>query len=299
MREGLAREFPEAGRAVAWTRARIGLWSEPAPWAAISGIGAAFLVGAAAQALVGLTQSGADALRGPTPFFAVYALLPLATLAGTAAGAAVALGARGVAALGLYLAYLALGVALAIPGIITFCERSGGGLGLQHPGFCTAAGLLTSLWPQLIGIAVGIASARAIRTRGSGINSLLRVAGAYAVALLAVTALWGTTVAPTTSALPGMLTIAAGAIAAAVAAGAIAARLPRSIRSAVVVAGISLLPWLTQQLPYTLRSLGPEVTEESLGALLVSVAVSPVAAVFLVLSAAVASRSHFIPRDPA
>ena len=58
MREGLAREFPDAVRAAAWTRGRVGgrrpaLWTEPVLWATISGIGAGFLVGAVTQALVG------------------------------------------------------------------------------------------------------------------------------------------------------------------------------------------------------------------------------------------------------
>jgi hypothetical protein len=169
MREGLAREFPEATRAAAWTRGRVGgrrpaLWTEPVLWATISGIGAGFLVGAVTQALVGLTGEAFEALRAPLP-----ALFPLITIAATAAATAVTTRAGGIAALAFYVAYIALGVALAIPGVATFCERSGGSgfpllLGTSR---CTALGFVVSLWPQFIGVGLVIAMALAITDRGS------------------------------------------------------------------------------------------------------------------------------------
>jgi hypothetical protein len=296
MREGLARELPEAVRAVAWTRTHVRLSSEPVLWAAVSGIGTSFLVTAVARTVVGLTGQAVETLRSPLPF----PLFPLVTVAGDAAGVAVALGVGGTVALALYLAYIALGTASAIPGLITFCERAGGQLGFPDLDRCTAMGFLVSLWPQLVGIGLGILVARAITTRGDGVNPLLRIAGGYAIALFVVGVLWSWTVAQTTSALTSGLTIAAGIVAAAVAAGVIAAQLPRSVRSAAVVAGISLLPWVALQLPYALRSVGgPELSGEYLGSMLVAVAVQPVAAAFLVLSAAVAARRRFIPRDAA
>jgi hypothetical protein len=111
MREGLAREFPEAVRAAAWTRGRIGrgleLRGEPVVWATISAIGAGFLVGVIAQALVGLTSDAFQALRSPVPF-PLFQLVPIAV---TAAAAAVALRVGGATALILYLGYIAFGVA--------------------------------------------------------------------------------------------------------------------------------------------------------------------------------------------
>ena len=102
MREGLAREFPEATRAAAWTRGRVGgrrpaLWTEPVLWATISGIGAGFLVGAVTQARRSVSSVEAiEALRAPLP-----ALFPLVTIAATAAATAVATRAGGIAALAL------------------------------------------------------------------------------------------------------------------------------------------------------------------------------------------------------
>lgn len=296
MRDGLAREFPEAGRAVEWTRALIGPRTEPVLWAAISGIGAGSLVSDVVQALVGLANQALQTATSSLPF----ALFPLVTIAGSAAAAAVALGAGGPIALALELAYGALGIALRIPGVMTFCERSGGrGLNLLGPDQCTAVGFLASLWPQLVGIGLGIAFARAIAARGNGINSLLRIAGGYAIALTVMSQVWAATVAQTTNSLTSGLTLAAGMMAAAVAAGAVAAQLPRGIRNAAVVAGIWLLPWLTLQLPYGLQSLGATVPTEFVASLLVTIVVPPIAAALLVLSAAVAARRRFVPRDPA
>jgi len=183
---------------------------------------------------------------------------------------------------------------------MTFCERSGGTFPDQlGPDQCTAFGFLASQWPQLIGIGLGIAFARAIVTRGDGINSLLRIAGGFAVALTVMTEVWAATVAQTASTLTSGLTLAAGMAAAAVVAGAIAAQLPRGIRNAAVVSGFWLLAWLTSQVPLSLQSLGPTVPTEFVAAIVITTVAPPIAAAFMVLSAAVASRARFIPRDVA
>jgi len=285
MREGLAREFPGALRAVAWTRARVGrrlvLWDEPVVWATISGIGAGFLVAAVVQAAVGLANEAIQALRAPMPF----PLFPAVTIAGTAAAAAVALGAGGLAALVLDVVYVAAGIALRVPGAITFCERSGGANPFPGPDQCTAVGFLASLWPQFVGIGLGIVLARtSLITRGEGTNSLLRVAGALALALFVVTAAWGIAVAQSASAAEtaggstSALTVAAGIAAAAVA---------------------WLVPWFALQVPFASRSLTESMAAENVIAIVTSIVIEPIAAAFLVLSAAVASRARFIPRDPA
>ena len=295
MRDGLAREFPEAGRAVAWTRPRIGPRTEPVLWAAISGIGAGFLVSEFAQILVGLASQALQSPTNPVSFN----LFPLVPIAGSGAAAAVALVAGGGIALALVLAYALLGIALRIPGLMTFCERSGAGQNLLVSDQCTAFGFLASLWPQLVGIGLGIALARVITSRGSGINSLLRIAGSLAIALMIVSQLWAATIAQSANALASGLTIAAGMAAAAVAAGVVAAQLPRGIRNAAVVAGIWLLPWLTRQLPLGFQSLGPSVPADIVSAITVTMVAPPLAAAFLVLSAAIASRARFVPREPA
>lgn len=294
MRDGLARELPEAGRAVAWTSARIGPWTEPVLWAALSGIGAGFIVADITQSLVGLANQALQLVQSPLPF----SLFPLVTIAGSAAAAAVALGAGGLAALALELAYAALAIALRIPGVMTFCERSGGTTGsLPASDQCTALGFVASLWPQLLGIGLGIAVARTIATRGRGTNSLLRVAGSLAIALTILGQVWSATLAQTTDTLTNSLTIAAGMAAAGVAAGVVAAQLPRGVRNAAMVGGIWLLPWLTLQLPLGLQSLIPSVPSEFVGPIIVTIVIQPIAALFLVLTAAVASRRRFIPSD--
>jgi hypothetical protein len=298
MREGLAREFPEAARAAARTRGRIGrgleLRGEPVVWATISAIGAGFLVAAVAQALVGLTSDAFQALRSAMPF----TLAPLVTIAGISAAAAVALRVGGPIAFTLYVGYIALGLALGILGVMTFCERAGGQLGFPDLGRCTVMGYVASLWPQLVGIGLGVFFTRAITTRGTEINSLLRIAGAYAIALFVMSHIWASTVAQDTSALTSTLTFGAGMVTAAVAAGVIAAQLPRGIRNAVTVSVVWLVPWLTL-LPGTLSNFGPRLPAEFVGPMLITIAFQPIAAACLVLSAAVASRARFIPRDTA
>jgi hypothetical protein len=305
MRDGLAREFPEAVRAAAWTRARVAgrvaVWSEPVLWATISGIGAGFLVASVVQAMVGLTGEVIQALRAPTPF----PLFPAVTIAGSAAAAAVALGAGGLGALVLGVAYTVVGVALRVPSLIFACDRSGGTIPFPGPDQCTALGFVASLWPQFVGIGLGIVIARTgLITRGEGANSLLRVSGALAIAIFVVSEAWAISVAQagyaaqTAGALTSTLTIGAGLVAAAVAAGVMAAQLPRGVRNALIVAGLWLLPWLVR-LPTTLSNLGSTIPTEFVGPTLVSLVVAPIAAAFLVLSAAVASRARFIPRDVA
>jgi hypothetical protein len=304
MRDGLAREFPDAGRASAWAHDRFAggpaLWREPVVWATISGIGAGFLVGAVAQAVVSLANEALQALRSPQPF----TLVPLVTIPGTAAAAAVALSVGGTLALALYFAYLLLGVALRIPGLMFACERSGGVLPFPGPDQCTAVGFLASLWPQLIGLGLGILVARTFTARGDGINSSLRVAGSLALAVFVVSQAWAANIAQGGYAVPNDalasgLTVAAAMIAAAVAAGVIAAHVPSGIRSASFVALFWLLPWLAGQLPYALRTLPGPIAAENVAPIALGIAIQPLAAAFLVLSAIVTSRARFIPRDTA
>jgi hypothetical protein len=306
MRDGLAREFPEAVRGLDWLRGRAGerrplVFAEPVVWATVSGIGAGFLVASISQALVGVAGEVLQALRAPMPF----ALFPVVTILGTAAGAAVALTAGGLVALTLDIAYVALGIVLGIPGRMFACDRSGGVPPFPGPDQCTALGFLASLWPQLMGLGLGIVVARSLVARGEGINSVLRIAGGLAVALFTVSHAWTAVVAQrgfvadsnSASALSSTLTVGAGMVAAAVAAGVVAAQLPRGIRNAAIVAGIWMLPWLTL-LPSSLQSAG-NASAELVGSMVIVNLVPPVAAASLVLSAATASRARFVPREPA
>jgi hypothetical protein len=268
----------------------------------VSGIGAGFLVASVVQAMVGLASEAMGALRAPVPF----PLFPAVTIAGSAAAAAVALGAGGVVALVLDLVYVAVGIALHVPGVITFCERSGGANPFPGPDQCTAVGFLASLWPQFVGIGLGIMLARtSLTTRGEGTNGFLRVAGGLAMALFLVSAAWGIAVAQAgyaaqmAGALTSTLTLAAGFVAAAVAAGVLAAQLPRGVRNAAIVAAIWLVPWVSLQLPFASRSLAGPIAAENVVPIVTGIVIAPIAAAFLVLTAAVAARSRFVPREPA
>jgi hypothetical protein len=298
MREDLAREFPQVARAasVTWARVRARrpvLWSEAVLWATLSGIGAGFLASDVAEFLAAVAVHILNPLMAGLGF---ATLLPVVAIAGTAVGAAVSLGVGGPIALALYVAYLGLGVMARLQGLAVFCERAGGGLGPSEPSMCTATDFALPLWPQVVGIGVGLALARAIMTRGAGNNSLLRIAGAYAVALFVVSQVWAAAVAQTASTLTSALTLSAGTAAAAAAAGAVAAQLPGSVRNALIVASVSLLPWVAVHLPLTLQSTGQSLSAESVAVLLIGTLARPIASAILVLSAAVTKRNRFVPR---
>lgn len=243
------------------------------------------------QALIGLVNETALVLRAQLPF----PLFPATTITATAAAVAVALGAGGRISLALYVAYVALGIALAIPGVLAFCDRSGGAFPQPDPDRCTPVGFLASLWPQVIGFGFGLAVARILATRGSGTNSALRVAGALAVAQFAILGTWGAIASPAIDTATNTLAIAGGFAASAVAAGVIAAQLRRGVRNAAIVAAIWLLPWVVTQVPFASRLTGP-IPPENVAPIVATIVVMPISAALLVLTAAVTARSRFVPR---
>lgn len=299
MREGLAREFPEAVRALAWTRTRVQeraamFKREPALWATVSAIGAGFVVSAVTQFAVGLS------------FFVVrlsyvtstLTLGWLSPLLGTAAAVAVALRVGGPVSLALYLVYFAVDLAARIPSLIVFCERSGPGNILAYDG-CTPLGFIAARWAQWCGIGLGLLLSRMIGARSEGANNSLRVAGAYAVAWTVVLDMWSTSVvrAGPAGALSASFTISVLTVAAAVAAGVVAGTLDRRLRTALIVAVVLVLPW-SAQLTFLIPQLATAPPEFA-PSMLVGLFSTPVAAVALVLSAAVTDRRRFIPREPA
>src|SRR5687768_1332981 len=102
MRDGLAREFPGAVRALSWTRTPM-FRREPVLWATLSAIGAGFLVTTFAQFLVRLGFFIVDAFGART---SPVTLAWLPVLLGTTAAVAVALRAGGALSVVLYLGYL-------------------------------------------------------------------------------------------------------------------------------------------------------------------------------------------------
>jgi hypothetical protein len=298
MRDGLAREFPEAVRAFAWTRARLPslLMRETALWGTVSAVGAGFLVSSITQFLVGLSFDVLRSLDVTTQVTLGW----LQPLLGTAAAVGVALRVGGKRSFALYLIYVALDIALQIPGLVTFCERSGLGRNLLAADSCTPLGFLATHWAQWTGIGLGLLLSRTLEARDEGANLTLRVAGAYAVAWSVVLHAWAGTVTQggdAASALNASLTITGLTIAAAVAAGIVAGLSDHRVRTATIVAVILVLPWLTVQLPLLIAQSA--MPAEFVRAMLVGTLGTPFAAIALVLTAVVADRQRFIPRDDA
>lgn len=301
MREDLAREFPEAVRALNWTRTRLPARTamfrhEPVLWGTVSAIGAGFLVSAVTQFLVGL---GFDLVRLFDVRTTTLTLGWLPGLLGTAATIAVALRVGGRFSFALYLAYIALDLATRIPGTIAFCERSGFGNLLAYQQ-CDPLGFLAAQWTLWTGIGAGLLLSRAIVARDEGANRTLRVAGAYAVAWSVVLDAWAMTTAQQgdpAGALNASLTISMLAVAAGVAAGVVAGSSARRIRTAAIVAVAIVLPWTTV-LPLRVSQLGTMPAEVVPGVLIGTFS-TPVAALALVLTAVLADRRRFIPREAA
>jgi len=301
MREDLAREFPEAVRALNWTRTRMPARTamfrrEPVLWGTVSAIGAGFLVSAVTQFLVGISF---DLVRLFDVRATTLTLGWLPGLLGTAAAVAVALRVGGKISLALYLAYVAVGLATRIPGTIAFCERSGFGNLLAYQQ-CSPLGFLAAQWTLWTGIGTGLLLSRAIVARDEGANRTLRVAGAYSVAWSGVLNAWGLTTVQQgdpASALNASLTISMLTVAAGVAAGVVAGSSARRLRTAAIVAVAIVLPW-TAMLPFQVSQLG-SLPAEFVAGMLIGTFSTPVAAVALVLTAVLADRRRFIPREAA
>lgn len=305
MREEFAREFPSVGRALSTSRSRLldrasKLRRESVVWGTVSGIGAGFLVAAVTQFLVGLLFVAVRAFDITTPLTLGW----LQVLVGTAVAVAVALRVGGPLSLALYLVYVGVGLAARIPGLAAFCERPGFGNLLAFER-CTPLGFLASEWAVWCGIGVGLLLSRAIAARGEGRNLTLRVAGAYAIAwdvVLSLVALILALSEPVV-AFNYSLAISALAVAAGAAAGVVAALSDRHVRSATVVAVVLVLPWLTTQLPLLISQIGmaaqSTTSSDYVPAMLIGAFSTPVAALALVLTAVVADRQRFIPRDTA
>ena len=303
MREEFAREFPSAGRALSMTRSRLfdpasKLRRESVAWGTVSGIGAGFLVSSVTQFLVGLFFLALRAFDGTTPLTLGWP----STVLGTASAVAVALRVGGPLSLVLYLVYLGVGIALQIPGVITFCERSGFG----DPSLCSPVGFIAARWALWCGIGLGLLLSRMIAARAEGANLTLRVAGTYAIAWTIVIDLWALAVSQNGDATSGMnasIALSMLFVAAAIAAGIVAATSDDRLRTAAVVAGFLVLPWLTLHLPLQLSQFAmaaqSQNASEFLPAMLIGAFSTPVAALALVLTAMVADRERYIPRDTA
>ena len=178
LREGLAAEFPFAKRALLSIR-RPRVAREGPVWAALSGFGAAWLVGGAGQvvAMVIRIAGFRDAGSWATGAFAII---------GAAFGVAVALRAGGRRGLGWYVAGLVvvagLTFATQLPGYRDMCARQileCSPIRLALPHVYTVAGVLLS-----------VVAVRLVRSGASGTNPVLSAAGAFLLVEPAAIALW-------------------------------------------------------------------------------------------------------------
>jgi len=182
--DSLRAEFPSVARVVAGLRFPA-VAQEPAPRALLSSLGASLLVAGVLHLLV---FAAPNAVREPSlqlPLGATWG--SIITLLSHLVGGVVLVRAGGRGALWWYAGLVALEVAASLPGIQLFCDRAGSQLGMQDGG-CNVPLLYIAAGraPEWIGIAIGALLSRAIPAAGPGSNTMLRGAGAYWLALIAL-----------------------------------------------------------------------------------------------------------------
>jgi hypothetical protein len=182
--DSLRAEFPSVARVVAGLRFPA-VAQEPAGWALLSSLGASLLVAGVLRLVLFITPSSFQIPTFQLPLGATWN--SIITLVSHLVGGAVLVRAGGRGALWWYVGLVALQVAVSLPGIQLFCDRSGGQLGGQDGG-CNVPLLYIAAGraPEWIGIAIGALLSRAIPATGPGANTMLRGAGAYWLALIAL-----------------------------------------------------------------------------------------------------------------
>jgi len=185
MLDSFRAEFPSFSSALG--RVRIPPISrEPSGWAFLSALGAAFLFEAVFRSGLLVAPQWVLAPSRQWPFGAtVHAM---STFAAHIFAGAVLMRAGGPRAVLLYVAYAATGALISLPGVLMFCERSGGQLGFRD-GSCNVplVYIAAGRAPEWLGVAIGVAASRWLPTREGGANRVLRGAGAYSVALFLLT----------------------------------------------------------------------------------------------------------------
>ncbi len=182
--DSLRAEFPSVARVVAGLRFR-SVAQEPAPWALLSAVGASLLVAGVLRLVLLIAPSSIQIPTFQLPFGATWN--SIITFVSHLVAGAVLVRAGGRGALWWYAGLAVLLVAASLPGIALFCERSGGQLGMRDGG-CNVPLLYIAAGraPEWIGIAIGALLSRAIPAAGPGANTMLRGAGAYWLALIAL-----------------------------------------------------------------------------------------------------------------
>lgn len=175
MLDSFRAEFPTFSAAVARLRPRVA--QEPAPWAFLSALGASMIIAGIARIAL---------LAAPTPLLDPSKQWPfgatlgsMTTFVSSLVLGAVLVRAGGRRALLTYAAYVLLGIAISLPQIMLFCDRSGNDGSCRVPLVYIAAGRA----PEWIGVTIGVILARWVCESGPGANLTLRGAGAFSFAL--------------------------------------------------------------------------------------------------------------------
>jgi len=242
LREGLGAEFPFAVRALRAIH-RPHVAREAPAWAALSGFGAAWLVGSSGQVVTMVIRIAG--FRDPASWASgAFAI------AGATFGAAVALRAGGRRGLPWYggglIVVAGLTFATQLPGYLDICARQLGlfecsPMTLALPHVYTAAGVLLS-----------VVAVRFVLSGASGANTVLNAAGALTLTQSALVALWRLPsflpADPTAGLALGLGFVAAGMLAA----GIVLRIRGADARPAIMFGAIVTALWLGQQGPLML-----------------------------------------------
>ena len=245
---GLHEEFPRV-TALARRIPNPTVSRAPLLWAILAAFGAALFVGAAVTVLFSLLYRlfsiPSDAWL-PRPF----QLSAIATIATALAVASISGGRQAVAA---WAAIILFERFVSLWGLGKFC-----GTISPAPPLCSPIGYVLGLWPDVLGVALGLRLVRWFRVGAGSANPVLEAAGALAVIYGLLAAAQSVLTVSTSSFEAGLLGIAA-AVTAGVACGLVLlARVPaaRQWRTLGIVALGVTGPWLLVSLPAYLESVG-------------------------------------------
>ncbi len=258
MFEGLRAEFPEVGRVALRLRGPA-IAREPLGWAFLSAAGAGFMVGGILTLVAIVLWPILFPPTEPHPEWLTFRSLTTASAA--IAIGAVAIRARGPAALALYALYELAQILVQLYGRQLACRFDQNAppppLGLHFS--CDLSGLIVDRWPIWLALAIGaLASRWVIRESAAGANTMLRGAGVFAVAVTLATTAYGILTIATLSFRGPYFDVAFTAVyvVGELIAGALAGLLLRRAPSAAaVLVAVVVLSGLAATLPLTLAQM--------------------------------------------
>jgi hypothetical protein len=242
--DGLRQEFPEAS-ALARRVPSPRVVRTSLVWAVLAAFGAALFVSAAITTPLGLLRLMGD--LGPIPVGQLVAAISV----GVAFAVAWVAGGRSAAIA--YGAILVLERLLAVPALLSVCDRMG-----SATDFCSLPLYVLGFWPTVLGIGIAYVLAGWIRRSEGDRNQLLEAAGALAL----VQALLGRLYSALFTSASGFesgLAFAAVAVIAGVACGLVLLRRVAPARRWPILGLIALavvVPWLLLSVPQFMEQVG-------------------------------------------